>query len=167
MSGDQMKSAIQGAHKYDLGIIAAGVLAFLFSLFPYYKGSVSTSGDVGGFGGAFGADSGTWNAWHGFFGWFAALLCLVVAGMLFARLLGMGLDASMTRLAALGGFGLATLCALLTFVVNPLPGDEGKQSLGGGVTFEYSKGHAWGFWLSLIVIAGGTALAFMRKDARD
>ncbi len=166
MTGDQVKSAFQTADRFDLGIIAAGVVAFLFSFFPYYKASASIKG-AGAIGGGFDTGgSGTWSAWHGFFGWFAALVCLVVAGLLVARLLGAGLDASLTRLAVLGGFGLATLCSLLTFVVNPLPGEEGKQTLS-GITVEFSKGHAWGFWLSLLVILAGLALAFMRKDAKD
>ncbi|MBA3233609.1 MAG: hypothetical protein H0T17_06650 [Propionibacteriales bacterium] len=162
-----MKSTLQNAHKYDLGIIAAGLLAFLFSLFPYYKASVQANGDPSGLGMAVDGDIGTWNAWHGFFGWFAALAALAAAGVMIARLLGVGLDASMTRLIALAGFAVATVCALLTFVVNPLPGTEGKQDLGAGVSFEYAKGHAWGFWLSLLVILAGLALSVMRKEAKD
>jgi hypothetical protein len=165
---NEAKAALQRAHKYDLGIIAAGVLAFLFSMFPYYKGSVETSGNLGRLGGVEGfSESGTWSAWHGFFGWFAALLALGVAVMLALRIVGvLKLDAAMNRLIALGGFAVATLFALLTFVVNPLPGEEGKESFG-GVSWEYSKGHAWGFWLSLLVILAGLALSVLRKDAKD
>lgn len=160
-----MRAAVQGAHKYDLGIVAAGVLAFILSLFPYYKGSVSTSGNVAGLGSAFGSESGTWSAWHGFFGWFAALLVLVAAGLIVAHLLRVALPVPL-RLTVLGLFGAALLCTILSFFVSPLPGSEGKQSFG-GVTIEYSKGMGWGFWLFLLVVLAGTGLAFLRKDATD
>ncbi len=165
ISGDQLKSTLQSAHKYDLGIIAAGILAFLLSFFPYYKGTVETSGgSTEGFGN-FGS-SGSWSAWHGFFGWFAALAALVAAGAIVASLLGMALEAKLARLISLIGFGVATVCVLLAFFVNPLPGDESKDTFA-GVTVEYSKGHSFGFWASLIVIVVGLALSFMRKDSTD
>jgi len=86
MSGTQAKSAMQNAHKFDLGIIACGLLAFVFSMFPFYSAEVKTSGgptgfDLGDYGG------GSWSAWHGFFGWFAALLALAVAILLALKLL--------------------------------------------------------------------------------
>src|SRR3954463_9531566 len=55
----------------DWGIIGAGVLAFIFSLFDYYTIEVS----FGGF-----SSSGSASAWHGFFGWVAALLAVGGAG---------------------------------------------------------------------------------------
>jgi hypothetical protein len=165
---DHAKNAFRSAHTFDLGIIAAGVLAFLFSMFPYYKASVTSSGDLGGLPGFTGfSESGTWSAWHGFFGWFAAVLALGVAVMLALRLVGvLNVEASLARLVVLVGFGVATVCALLTFVVNPLPGEEASESVA-GVTIEYSKGHAWGFWLSLLVLIAGLVLSFLRKDAHD
>ena len=167
MSGDQMKAAFAEAHKYDLAMIGIGVVAFIVSMFPFYKGTLSTSGSIEGLGDAAlgGDNSGTWSAWHGFFGWFAAVLALVAAGMLIAHLLRVSVPFS-HRLAVLGLFGVSLLCTLLAFIVNPLPGSEGKESFG-GVTVEYSKGVGWGYWLFLILIIAGTVLAFMRKDAND
>lgn len=150
MNADQMKAAVQSAHPYDLGIIAAGVLAFLFSLFSYYKVSYS----AGGFGGVSGSES----AWHGFFGWFAALVALAVAVLLALHLMGIRpLDAGLTRLVALGGFAVATLCVLLALFVIP-----GKVDAAG-----VNYGHGIGYWLSFIVILAGLALSYLRKDARD
>ena len=165
MSGDEVKAAFSGAHQYDLGMIGVGALAFIFSLFPFYKGSVETKGSVAGIGDAFGSGSGTWSAWHGFFGWFAALLALVAAGLLVAHLLRVTLPFPL-RLTVLGLFGASLLCTILAFFVSPLPGDEGKQTFG-GVSIEYSKGVGWAFWIFLLLVIAGTVLAFMRKDATD
>lgn len=167
LTGDQVKDAFSAAHPLDLGLVAAGVLVFLLSFLPYYKGTVETSGSIPGAGSdLFGAESGSWNAWHGFFGWFAALVALAVAGVLVARMLGVRLDGRQVRLASLIGFGVATACVLMALLVNPLPGEESKDTFG-GVTIEYSKGHGVGFWLTLIVVVAGLVLAFRRKDAVD
>ncbi len=146
VNADQMKAAVRSAHPYDLGIIAAGVLAFLFSLFSYYTYSA-------------GIGSASTSAWHGFFGWFAALVALAVAVLLALHLMGIRpLDASLTRLVALAGFALATLCVILALFVVP-GGDLGGIGI--------DKGHGIGYWLSLIAILVGLALSFLRKDARD
>lgn len=143
---DAARTAFQGAHKYDLGIIAAGVLAFIFSLFPYYTAS------SGGF-------SASENAWHGFFGWFGALVALVGALLLALPLLGVRFALPVaTRLAVLGAFAVATICAILALLIWP-----GKPSGVSGVNF----GHGFGYWASLIVIVVGLVLAFLRKDATD
>jgi hypothetical protein len=166
MTADELRSTVQNANQYDLGIIAAGVLAFLLSFFPFYKASVSSSGSLSGLD-AFGSQSGTWSAWHGFFGWFAALVALAAAVLLVLSLLGIHLlDATMTRLAVLGGFAVALLCTILALFISPLPGSEGKESFG-GVTVEYSKGVGWAYWVFLLVIIVGAVLAFLRKDATD
>ena len=156
MSGAQAKTALQNAHKFDLGIIACGLLAFLFSLFPYY--TVSVEG-VGAFGGI--SDSAT--AWHGFFGWFATLLALAAAVVVLLSLLGIKLPIP-TRLAALGLFAAATLFTLIALFVFPGGTDcQGVEACEDAVDF----GRGFGYWASLLVILGGTALAFMRKDAKD
>jgi hypothetical protein len=62
------------------------------------------------------------------------------------------------RLIVLGGFALALLCVLLALAVVP-----GYSALGVSVPDKYvNKGHSFGYWLSLIVILGGTALSFLR-----
>ena len=156
MTADQFKSTVQGGHPYDLGIIGAGILAFLLSFFPYY--TVSTSGPLlGGL-----SDSGS--AWHGFFGWFAVLLALAASALLALRMFGVHvLDASMTRLAVLGGYGVALLCVIISFFVTPGGGCQGVKACEDVVDF----GRGFGFWAILIIIVGGTVLSFMRKDATD
>ena len=164
MTSDQLKSTVQSAHKFDLGIIGAGLLAFFLSFFPYYTASVETSGSPAGLDiGSLGGESDSWSAWHGFFGWFAVLLALAAVVVLVLNLMNIVLPVPV-HLTVLGLFAGALLCTVLAFFVNPIPGEEGKESFG-GVTFEASKGHGIGFWLVLIVIAAGLALSVMRKDA--
>ena len=133
----------------DWGILAAGVLAFIFSLFDYYTVSVSFSG--------LGSASGSESAWHGFFGWFAALLALIgaalVAVQLFAPHINMPAPA---RLLGLGAFALATLCVIIALFVFPesVPDSPG-----------YDTGRGFGYWVSLIVIIAGLVLSLMRLQA--
>ena len=47
-----------------------------------------------------------------------------------------------------------------------VPRDDADQSIG-GITIDINPGHGITYWLSLLVILGGTALAFIRKDAKD
>jgi hypothetical protein len=149
MTADQFKSTVQGAHQYDLGIIGAGVLAFLLSFFPYYTASVAGFSD-------------SESAWHGFFGWFAALVALAAAVLLALRLFGVQvLDASMTRLACLAGFGVALLCIVIAFFVTPGIAGCGRFC----DTIDFGRG--FGFWASAIFVIAGLALSFMRKDAND
>jgi hypothetical protein len=148
MNADQMKAAVQGANQYDLGIIAAGVLVFLLSLFPGYY-----TFDVG-------AVDGSYNAWHGFFGWFAAVLALAGAGLLAARLFANVSLPFPTRLTVLGLFGAALLFVIIAGLTW-----AGQDT--GGVDIGKYTGHGFTYWLSLILIIAGGALAFMRKDAND
>jgi hypothetical protein len=129
----------------DWGIIGAGVLAFIFSLFSYYTVTVSFGGQ---------SASASASAWHGFFGWFAALLAVagaaVVAMDLFAPQVKLPIA---TRLAGLALFAVATLCVILALFVFP-----GGDVSGVGV----DEGHGFGYWASLIVILAGTVLSLMR-----
>ena len=133
----------------DWGILAAGLLAFIFSLFDYYTVTVSFSG--------LGSASGSESAWHGFFGWFAALLAIVgaalVAVQLFAPHVNMPAPA---RLIGLGAFAVATLCVIIALFVFPesVPDSPG-----------YDTGRGFGYWVSLIVIIAGTVLSLMRLQA--
>jgi hypothetical protein len=146
MSGDQMKVAFQNANRLDLGIIAAGILAFIFSLFPYYTVSVKGLGGLGG---------GSLSAWHGFFGWFAVLLALAGAVVVALPLLGVRLGIP-TRLAAMGAFAVATLFTLLALFVDP--------ANGGGLV---NIGRGFGYWATFVMIIAGLVLCVMRKDAVD
>lgn len=133
----------------DWGIIAAGVLALLFSFFSYYTASVSVSG--------LGSYSGDENAWHGFFGWFAALLALAGAAVLAAEFLAPQVKLPAPgRLLTAGLFALATLCVLLALLVVPVQTHGVK-----GVNI----GHGVGYWLSLIVIIAGLVLSILRLKA--
>jgi hypothetical protein len=133
----------------DWGILAAGLLAFIFSFVSYYSYKVSISG--------FGSATGHWNAWHGFFGWFAMLLALVgsalVAMTLFAPQVKLPIA---NRLGALGAYALATISIILALFVVPSPGGYSGPGL--------NKGHGAGYWLSLIVILAGLVLTFMRAQ---
>jgi hypothetical protein len=148
-NADQMKASVQAANPYDLGIIATGILAFIFSLFSYYTVSYSAAG--------FGGVSGSESAWHGFFGWFAALLALAASAVLAAALFARVRMPFPVRLAVLVAYAVAALCVIIALFVIP-----GKVDAAG-----IDWGHGIGYWLSLIVILVGTALAFMRKDAVD
>jgi len=130
----------------DWGIVGAGVLAFIFSLFDYYTVSIDARG--------LGSYSDSASAWHGFFGWFATLLAVagavVVAMELFAPQVKMPFP---NRLIALILFAAALLFTIIALFTNAY--DDGGLS---GV----DTGHGFGYWASLIVIAAGTVLSLMR-----
>jgi hypothetical protein len=132
----------------DWGILATGLLAFIFSFTSYYSYTFKS--------GPFSA-TGHWNAWHGFFGWFAMLLALigsvVVAMELFAPQVKMPWP---NRLVGLAAYALAALSAILAIFVIPSPGGYSGPGL--------DKGHGFGFWISLIVILAGLVLSFMRAQ---
>ncbi len=127
----------------DWGILAAGALAFIFSLFDYYTATVSFSGVT---------ESSSESAFgDGFLGWLAALLALagaiVVALSLFASHVKMP---AAPRLIALGLFAVAFLCSLITLFINPTD-----------VPDSYF-GHGFGYWASFILIIIATVLSLMR-----
>lgn len=123
----------------DWGILAAGVLAFIFSFVSYYTYSA-------------GGISISENAWHGFFGWFAMLLALLgsaaVATELFAPQVKLAFP---NRLIGLGLYALAVLFMILAGLID-------ARSVPAGI----SSGRGAGFWLSLIVILAGAVLSFLR-----
>ena len=136
----------------DWGIIAAGVLAFIFSLFSYYTLTAKAAGI---------SRSGSESAWHGFFGWFAALLALAAAAVLAAEFFAPQIKLPVPgRLLTAGLFALSTLCVLLALVVVPID-TAGASSLG----VSANKGHGVGYWLSLIAIIAGLVLSILRLKA--
>jgi hypothetical protein len=137
----------------DWGIIAAGVVAFIFSLFAFYTYSVSVS--IAGLSSTSGSVS--WSAWHGFFGWFGVLLALVAAILLAAQLIARVTMPFPVRTVVLALFALATLCELLALFV--VPGNTGGSGLFG---VHVNKGHGFGYWITLIAVIVGTALAAKR-----
>jgi len=134
----------------DWGIIAAGVVAFIFSLLHFYKYTLTVAG--------IGKTSASVSAWHGFFGWFGALVALLAALLLAAELIARIRFPFVTRLVVLGGFGLALLCELLALFV--VPGNTGGVNGAFGVRID--KGHSYGYWITLLAVLVGTALAFKR-----
>lgn len=134
----------------DWGIIAAGVLAFIFSTFSYYTVSVKVTG--------IGSSTGSESAWHGFFGWFAALLALAGAAVLALEFFAPQVKLPFPgRLLTAGLFAVATLSVLLALVVVPI-----ATSFAG---IDIDKGHGIGYWLSLLVIVVGLALSVSRLQA--
>jgi len=133
----------------DWGIIAAGIVAFIFSLFKFYKYTV-TIGPI--------STSGTVSAWHGFFGWFGVLIALLTALLLAAELIARMQFPFPTRLVVLGGFVIALICELLALLI--VPGDTGGAN--GEFGIKIDKGHGFGYWITLIAVIAGTALAYKR-----
>jgi len=138
----------------DWGIIAAGVLALIFSTFDYYTGTAKGPG---------GSISNSISAWHGFFGWFAALVALAASAVLAVHILAPKVAMPFpVRLTVLGGYALSLVCMIIAGFVTPgarSAADLGAAA-GSGISVEYGRGA--GFYLSLIVILAGVALSFLR-----
>ncbi|MDQ2836627.1 MAG: hypothetical protein M3Y89_04320, partial [Actinomycetota bacterium] len=133
----------------DWGIIAAGVVAFIFSTFGFYKYSVS----VAGF-----SNSATVSAWHGFFGWFGVLVALAASIVLAIQLIAKIELPFSVRTVVLGAFALATLCLLLALFV--VPGNTGGA--GGVFGVKIDKGHGFGYWVTFLAVIVGTGLSAKR-----
>jgi hypothetical protein len=138
--------------KLDWGIMAAGLLAFIFSLFDYY--TFTAKGAAAGFG------STSESAWSGFFGWFGALVALVggaaVALTIFMPHVKLPLA---NRLISVLAFGVSTVCVILALIVVP-------DIDGGGPGYDkvIDEGHGFGFWASFVVIIAGLVLSLMRAQ---
>jgi hypothetical protein len=149
---NQARTTLQGAHKFDLGIMAAGIIAWIAGFLPFYTASVSVSG-IGG-----ASTSGT--AYHGFLGWFAVWVALagavVVALALFKVVSSFPMPLYQIAAAA---FGLALLCLILALFIFPGGGCDGTSGLGG---FKCDTGHGFGYWLALLAVIAGLALSVMR-----
>ena len=102
----------------DWGIIAAGVIALIFSFFRFYTYTVSISvaGLVNG-------ASGSVSAWHGFFGWFGVLVAFVGAVLLALEAIAKIQLAFPVRLVVLAAFGLGLICLVLALFI--IPGNTG------------------------------------------
>ena len=144
--------ALKGADRLDLATIGAGLLAFVASLMPYYTVSVK----------GFGGSSAT--AWHGFFGWFGVLCAVAAAVLLTLKIVGVSLPIPV-RTAVLGLFGVATACTLLALLVFPGGGCDDGLFVGDSVCDMVDEGHGVGYWVALLSVGAGTALAAMRRGA--
>lgn len=131
----------KSVNQLDWGILGAGALAFIFSFVSYY------TYDFAGL-------SGSLNAWHGFFGWFAMLLALVGSAAVALEIFSPQTKLPFpNRLIGLGAYAVSLLCVILALFVTPGPDFSGT-----GV----DEGHGFGYWISLIVIAAGAVLSFLR-----
>jgi hypothetical protein len=123
----------------DWGILAAGILAFIFSFVTYYSYSL-------------GPLSRDFNAWDGFFGWFSTLLALFSAALLAVHLFAPQVQLPTVRSVVLSGFVLAALSVITAGFV------DSRDISGTGI--DSSRGA--GYYLSLIVILAGAALSYLR-----
>jgi hypothetical protein len=146
---NQAKATLQGAHKFDLGIIAAGVIAWLAGFFSFYTASVS----AGGF-----SESVHASAYHGFFGWFAVWVALAGAVVVALSLFGIKLPVAVHQ-AAVGAFGLSLLCLILALFIFPGGDCSSASGLGG---FHCNTGHGFGYWLALLAVLVGLGLSVMQ-----
>lgn len=133
----------------DWGIIAAGVVAFIFSTFGFFTYSVS----VAGF-----SNSASVSAWHGFFAPVAILLALLASLLLAVQLIAKLELPFPVRTVVLAAFGVAALFLLIALLV--VPGNTGGANGVFGVRID--KGHGVGYWISLIAVLAGTGLAAKR-----
>jgi hypothetical protein len=132
----------------DWGIIAAGVVAFLFSLFSFYTYKVSFAGF---------SQSKSVSGWHGGLAPIAILLALAAAALLAVEVIARMQLPFPVRLVVLAAFALASLLLLLALFV--VPGDTGGA---GALGISVNKGHGIGYWISLLAVLAGTGLAAKR-----
>jgi hypothetical protein len=138
----------------DWGIIAAGILALIFSTFDYYTGTAKAEGR---------SISSSINAWHGFFGWFATLVALAASVLLAVHILAPKVTLPIpVRLTVLSGYALSLLCMIIAGFVTPGASSAADLSRAAGVKVTVDYGRGVGFYLSLIVILAGVALSFLR-----
>jgi hypothetical protein len=138
----------------DWGIMAAGVLALIFSTFDYYTATAKAAGN---------SASDSISAWHGFFGWFATLLALAGAIVLAVHIFAPAVQLRIpVRLTVLGAFLLSVLCMIIAGFVTPGAKSSGELSATLGVQVSIDYGRGAGYFLSLIVILAGAVLSFLR-----
>jgi hypothetical protein len=142
----------------DWTLLGIGVLVFLFSFIDFYSGADITCG-----GRSASFSGGSASAWHdiiggGFFAWFAMLFAIAGAVLVAIDLFTPQVKLPVaTRLASLGLFALAALFEIIAIFVTP-GADTGFSGC------SVSINHGFGFWLSLILILGGTVVALMRAQ---
>lgn len=131
----------------DQGILAAGVLAFIASFFPYYGASVS----AGGFHG-----SASTSAWHSY----ATLALLLVIAATVVAAVQVFARESLPQANLSWNFIVLALSALgtLLLVIRSFTLDHG--SVGG-----FSYGLKWGAYVLMILCLVQTAFAFLRMRA--
>lgn len=141
---------------FDLGVLASGVLAFIFSFFPYW--GVSVSGSLLGVKiSTFGQTSHTVTAWHSYSSLALLLILLgtiVAAVGIFAASSAPAMPIGIRWIAA----GLCSLGALL-YLIRLFTLPHKHVSLGAG--FSASEGAKWGGYLLLIIVLANAACAII------
>jgi hypothetical protein len=135
----------------DWGIIAAGVVAFIFSTFNFFTYKVEIAG--------FATSKASVSAWHGGLAPLAILLAIAAAVLLAVEVIAKVRLAFPVRLVVLGAFALASLLLLLALFV--VPGNTGG-SAASAFGIKINKGHGIGYWVSLLAVLAGTGLSFKR-----
>jgi hypothetical protein len=141
----------KSVNQLDWGILGVGLLTLIFSFFSWFTYSEPHCGSV--------CVEYTQSAWSGFFGWFAVLLAVLGSA-------AVGLELFMphvklpvpARLLGLGLYALSALCVILSIFIIPDLTVLGFTVDSGNA----DTGHAFGFWVSLILILAGAVLSFMR-----
>ncbi|WP_327287172.1 hypothetical protein [Streptomyces sp. NBC_01198] len=137
-------------NRLDWAILAIGFVVFIFSFFDYY------SWDFGGYGIDLGSVS--WSAWHFshglFIAWFAMVLTVLGAAVLAVSLFAptVSLPAPARTLSFLA-FAVGFVLYLIAIFAHSDFGPDG--------------GHAFSFWLSLILAAVGAVIALIRAQQTD
>jgi hypothetical protein len=149
------KATLESANKLDLGIVAAGLVALIGSWLPFYTWSVGIRG--------IGSTSGSLSAWHGFFGWLAVLIALATSAAVALELFKVVTLPMPVHQVAVAGFGLSFLLLILTLLVDPSGGCNGA----GGLGIQCDIGRGFGFWLAVLAVVAGGALAFLRMRESD
>ena len=134
----------------DWGIITAGAVAFLFSLFSYFTYKV----EIAPF-----SQKVSVNGWNGVLAPTATLLAVGAAALLAVHVIGKVQLTFPVRLVVLGAFALASLLLLIALFVTP-GNDGGATAAALGVKID--KGHGVGYWVSLLAVLAGTGLSFKR-----
>jgi hypothetical protein len=136
-------SAVARFTPLDIGIVGAGVAAFVFSFVGYYTASV-------------GGVTRTAGAWHGFFGWFAAVVALLAAVVVAGFAMSKRRPAPPYRVV-LVLFVIATVSVLAALFTSGF-----DMSYAHAVGVAADTGHGYGYWVSLVVIIAGTAMSLAR-----
>ncbi len=152
-STPQPQQALQGAHKFDLGIVGAGAVALIGSLMPFYTVSVDFMGV---------SQSTSANAWHGFFGWFGVLAAVAGSTLVLLHLLGRDTQVP-ARTAALIAYGVAVVCVVLALFVTPGGDCDEFVAMGVDVCEGFDFGHGFGYWLTLLAVLAGLVLSILRR----
>ncbi|WP_433890251.1 hypothetical protein [Streptomyces sp. CA-111067] len=119
---------------------------FIFSFFDYY------SWDLGPFG------SVSWSAWHFghglFIAWFAMVVTVLAAGVVAVSLFVPTVTLPRpARLLSVLGFGIGFVLYVIAIFAHSDFGSGG--------------GHAFSFWISLILAGAGAVIALMRAQQTD